>query len=214
MPDVAAVCFDSDDLVRQWRGEDAPVLKDTLSREEGLLGELITRVKEHDGAAFELLIVQTQKKAFGLAYHIIGDYQKAEDLLQEAYLRVFRNIHTLKSHRAFRAWLAQIITNLAKDAFSGQKFQEIRYDELPEQADSSLLPEGALLAKEHVKEALSHLSLIERTTLMLREYYELSYEELAQVLRIPLGTVKSRLNEARKKLIAGMDRKEAHTHGL
>lgn len=214
MPDGAAVCFDAGDLARQWRGEDALVLKDTVSREEVLLGEIIARVKEHDGAAFELLIAQTQKKAFGLAYHIIGDYHKAEDLLQEAYLRVFRSIHTLKSPRAFRAWLAQIITNLAKDAFAGQKLQEVRYDELPEQPDLSLLPEGALLAKEHVREALSHLSLIERTTLMLREYYELSYEELAQVLRIPLGTVKSRLNEARKKLVAGMERKEAQRHGL
>ncbi|MHC9543736.1 MAG: RNA polymerase sigma factor [Vulcanimicrobiota bacterium] len=214
MPDSAAVCFDAGDLARQWRGEDTLGLKDTVSREEVLLGELIARVKEHDGAAFELLIAQTQKKAFGLAYHIIGDYHKAEDLLQEAYLRVFRSIHTLKSPRAFRAWLAQIITNLAKDVFAGQKLQEVRYDDLPEQPDSSLLPEGTLLAKEHVREALSHLSLIERTTLMLREYYELSYEELAQVLRIPLGTVKSRLNEARKKLVAGMERKEAQRHGL
>jgi len=214
MPDGAAVCFDAGDLARQWREEGALVLKDSVSREEVILGELIARVKEHDGAAFELLITRTQKKAFGLAYHIIGDYHKAEDLLQEAYLRVFRSIHTLRSPRAFRAWLAQIITNLARDAFSRQKLYEVRYDELPEQSGSSLLPEGAMLAKEHVREALSHLSMTERTTIMLREYYELSYEELAQVLRIPLGTVKSRLNEARKKLVAGMERKEAQRRGL
>jgi RNA polymerase sigma-70 factor (ECF subfamily) len=209
MPDGAAACLDAGDLARQWGGKDALILNDAVSREEGLPGELIARVKEHDGAAFELLIAQTQKKAFGLAWHIVGDYHRAEDLLQEAYLRVFRNIHTLRSPGAFKAWLAQIITNLAKDSFSSRKFQEIRYDELPEQSAPDSPADGALLAREDVREALSNLSMIERTTLILREYYELSYEELAQVLRIPLGTVKSRLNEARKKLVAGMERKEA-----
>jgi RNA polymerase sigma-70 factor, ECF subfamily len=183
-----------------WWRKDCSVAQDPAGTEDRLLEQLILRVKERDSRALENLIAHTSRRAFGLAYHLIGDYHRAQDILQEAYLRLYRHIHTLKNPRAFHGWFAQIITNLSRDCFREKTHYEVPHEapEVPREGTSSLADRA--IAMEQVREALGRLTPVERTTLLLREYYELSYDEVARVLNIPLGTVKSRLAEARKRL--------------
>jgi len=209
MPDLATHYLDTHDLFRQAM-KGAPV-EEPLSRDERILDDLIGRVKAGDHGAFENLITFTQKRSFGLAFHLIGDYHQAQDLLQEAYLRVFRHIGSLKKASAFKGWMAQIITNLARDYFNRKKEKPVDLQDLENPLASAADPGDRLegsLQRQEVRRALALLPVKERTMLVLREYYELSYEEMAGVLKIPLGTVKSRLNEARKKLVDAMMRKE------
>jgi RNA polymerase sigma-70 factor, ECF subfamily len=200
MPDVATHCLEASATGNSWWKEDTRVVDEPIRKEDRLLEQLVERVRAHDPHAFENLIAHTQKRAFGLAYHLIGDYHKAQDILQEAYLRLYRHIGSLKNPRAFHSWFAQVITNLSKDCFRDKKqceipieFHEPSLQEGPELIDGTI-------AREQVREILGRLTAIERTTLLLREYYELSYEEVASVLKIPIGTVRSRLAEARRKL--------------
>jgi RNA polymerase sigma-70 factor, ECF subfamily len=209
MPDAAVHCLETQDLFLEERK--GARVEDSPSRDERVLADIIARVRAGDQVAFENLITFTQKKSFGLAFNLLGDYHQAQDLLQEAYLRVFRHIGSLKKTGAFRGWMAQIITNLARDYYHRKKEKPLELHDLEDPAAalqfSDEMLEGSMKRQE-VRRALAALPVKERTMLVLREYYELSYEEMAQVLKIPLGTVKSRLNEARKKLVDSVTKKE------
>jgi RNA polymerase sigma-70 factor (ECF subfamily) len=209
MPQTATHYLEPRDLFMEERKE--ALVEQSLSRDERILDDLIARVKTGDSVAFENLITFTQKRSFGLAFHLLGDYHQAQDLLQEAYLRVFRHIGSLKKAAAFKGWMARIITNLAHDYYHRKKEKPVDLHDLENPLASTPGPDDSLegsLKRQEVRQALALLPVKERTMLVLREYYELSYEEMAGVLKIPLGTVKSRLNEARKKLVDTMMRKE------
>ncbi|MDQ7821648.1 MAG: RNA polymerase sigma factor [Candidatus Eremiobacteraeota bacterium] len=188
------------------------------SHHDALLADLVERVKSQDALAFENLISHTSGKAFGLAYHLTGDYHRAQDIVQEAYLKVFRHIGSLRNPDSFKSWLAQIIANLARE-WQQRKGKEIPLDtsSLASAAPPQPLKESALDAactRESVKEALGALSLAEKTTILLREYCDLTYEEISKTLKIPLGTVKSRLSEARKKMALWLSGKEEHSNEM
>ncbi len=174
--------------------------------------KLIQGAKRGDLAAFNQLVLAYQSEVYNVAYRLLGDTDSAADATQEAFIKAFRRIH---QHRggSFRAWLLRIVTNTCYDMLRKrarrptQPLEPQSDDEdqerLPRWQSNAESPEEAVLRWEihqAVQEGLSHLSPEHRTVVVLSDIEGLSYEEIAQVLNIPVGTVKSRLSRARARL--------------
>lgn len=175
------------------------------------LTALIERLRRRDTTAFEPFIRKTESLGFRLAYHITGDYHIAQDILQEAYLIIFKKINTLKEPGAFRAWFSRIVSNLSIEHLrKSEKALSLEATQLLESipAPAQQTFADSCVSMEDLRRALSALTPRERTALILREFLSFTYSEMGSVLDIPLGTVKSRLAEARHKLarlIAGKE---------
>jgi RNA polymerase sigma-70 factor (ECF subfamily) len=158
---------------------------------------------EGASAAFSKLVMRYHKLAISVAYRVCGDAALAEDVAQDAFVRVWSRLSEFRPDGNFRAWLMRITTNMAIDAVRRRRPQ-VDIEDLALEAPGQG-PEGAALSSERadvVRAALMRLSVQSRTILVLREYQSLSYQEIAEVLDIPLGTVKSRLSDARRRLKA------------
>ena len=169
----------------------------TTRSQEQPLAHLLLRLQDGDHSAFEPLIVQTQASAFRLANSILSDRHLAEDVLQEVYLTVYREIRTLRNPAAFRGWFLRILTNRCRRAQRGQK---------PAEIDPDHPGESSADWKVDLRMVLAGIPATDRTVLALREIFQCSYQEIAQVLKVPLGTVKSRLSEARRRLLQAWTR--------
>jgi RNA polymerase sigma-70 factor (ECF subfamily) len=158
---------------------------------------------EGASAAFGKLVMRYRKLAISVAYRVCGDAALAEDVAQDAFVRVWSRLSTFRPDGNFRAWLMRITTNMAIDAVRRRRPQ-VDIEDLALEAPGQG-PEGAAVSSERadvVRAALTRLPVQSRTILVLREYQSLSYQEIAGVLDIPLGTVKSRLSDARRRLKA------------
>lgn len=154
-------------------------------------------------AAFGTLVLRYRKLVLSVAYRLCGDAALAEDIAQDTFVRVWDRLADYKPSGNFRAWLVRIAANLTIDALRKHK-------PVADIEDLSLVapgpgPEAAAVSGERaaaVRAALMRLPVQSRAVLVLREYDSLSYQEIADALDIPLGTVKSRLNDARRRLKA------------
>jgi RNA polymerase sigma-70 factor (ECF subfamily) len=163
--------------------------------------ELIACAQQGDRQAFTELVIRHQQGIVGLIYRMCGDLRLAEDAAQEAFVRVWQNLDRYKPGHAFRSWLYRIAANAALD-FLRRERPATEIDSL------SLIHPGAGPEQSaeknqqaaHVRSAVAQLSEPLRMVLILREYQELTYQEIAETLNIPLGTVMSRLNAARVQL--------------
>ncbi len=173
--------------------------------------ELVTRARSGDGAAQAELAERHRQALFFLALQLMGNRDDAMDVAQEALLRFFRTLHRFDCRRPVRPWLFQIVRNRVVDLY--RRRQVRRHDSLDatdhegqafiELIDDAADPERDAARSElrvRLLQALSELSRIQREILVLRDYQDLSYNEIAKTLNIPLGTVMSRLHGARKKL--------------
>lgn len=167
---------------------------------------LIEQVKRGDLRAFEKLVQSTQQKGFNIAYGILNDPLDAEEVVQEAYLQVYYNITRLRAAEAFRSWFGKIVTHLAfRRSREKGRFKTVPLDQAIE-VTSGLIddPETFVLSKEKKEQlanALKNLPDEYRAALILREWEDYSYQEISEILDIPLGTVKSRIFSARKLLM-------------
>jgi RNA polymerase sigma-70 factor, ECF subfamily len=178
---------------------------------------LVSRAKTGDDDAFRALVVRYQRKVYALALGIVKDGDLAWDVAQEAFVRVHQHLPDFKGESAFSTWVLRIATHLSIDvirkerANARQQLEDVRESELEDAADGVLASamganpqqgvlRGELLGK--ITEALSRIPAAHREILVLREVEGLSYEELAERLDIPKGTVMSRLFHARKKMQA------------
>lgn len=162
---------------------------------------LIACAQQGDRQAFTELVTRHQDSIVSLTYRMCGDFRLAEDAAQEAFVRVWQNLHSYKPQYAFRSWLYRIATNAALDSLRRDR-PTTDLDSLS-LADPGKTPEQVAeenLRIGHVRRAIAQLSEPLRMVLILREYQELSYQEIADVLYIPVGTVMSRLNSARTLL--------------
>jgi len=163
--------------------------------------DLIERAQAGDRHAFGDLVHRYRSSIIGVVYRMCGDSQLAEDAAQEAFIRAWTNLPRYKPRAPFRSWLYRIATNAALDVLRRQK-PTADIDDLP-LSDPTLGPERVLVVAERasmVKEAVMALAPANRAALVLREYEGMSYQEIADTLDIPIGTVMSRLNYARKQL--------------
>ena len=165
--------------------------------------ELIAKSSHGDSSAFGTLVLRYHKMVVGVSYRTCGDAVLAEDIAQETFIRAWTKLSMYRPEGSFRGWLCRIAANLTIDALRRQKpTVELESRTFEASGDG---PEAAALRDERaaaVREAIAKLPLHSRMALVLREYEGLSYREIADALGIPLGTVKSRLNDARHRLKA------------
>ena len=172
--------------------------------------ELIERCLSGEDSAWEDLVRVYTRRVYSVCYRFVGSDGEAQDLTQEVFLRVFR---TLKSFRAgegsFSVWLNRLTRNLLIDHYRRTKLEratdsiEDQLHSLEETTDLSGRSDSMLAgreASELLQSALQKLSPELRETVILRDIDELEYREIAQVLNVPEGTVKSRLNRGRAEL--------------
>ncbi len=175
--------------------------------------ELIREAQKGSHVAFEGLVRRYHERAFRAAFRVVRDPELAAEVLQEAYIKAYRGIRQFESRSAFYTWLYRIVVNLALDRRRRERgVQMVEWeDEVAEQADiRAILPVASnpevASQRAHVLELVSEgvqgLPDGQREVLLLREVEGLSYEEIADTMKISKGTVMSRLHYARKKLVA------------
>lgn len=159
-------------------------------------------------AAFEALIARHQEKIFRLLQRFTRDAAEVEDLAQEVFLKAYRRLHTFQFGSAFYTWLYRVAVNTANDAVQRRKRSPVRAVEDPgvfESADAQdgpAAPDRSMLEGELVQATrvvLDRMPEKFRNILVLREFEDLSYEEIAASLGCALGTVESRLFRARAR---------------
>jgi RNA polymerase sigma-70 factor (ECF subfamily) len=174
--------------------------------------QLVQRVQKGDKAAFDLLVRKYQHRVLKLVGRFVNDSAEAEDVAQEAFLKAYRALPAFRGDSAFYTWLYRIAINTAKNALVANRRRPVDFDldlQDPDQHDrQSMLkdsdtPEGVLLTdeiREVVERALEQLPEDLRTAIVLRELEGLSYEEIAEAMDCPVGTVRSRIFRAREAI--------------
>ena len=174
--------------------------------------ELVRRVQAGDQTAFNLLVLKYQHRVLKLVGRFVNDQAEAEDVAQEAFLKAYRALASFRGDSAFYTWLYRIAINTAKNALVSQRRRPVDFDldlQDPDQYDRHAklkeadTPEGVLLTDEIrtvVEEAMAELPEDLRTAIVLRELEGLSYEEIAEAMDCPVGTVRSRIFRAREAI--------------
>jgi RNA polymerase sigma-70 factor (ECF subfamily) len=169
-------------------------LPGTHFRERGTSGSmnLVERLRSGDSKALQSFIESTQDQAYRLAFSILQDPHHVQDVLQDSYLTVLEKIHQLRENASLKSWFSQIVVNRCR-----QQLRLRSWEEVPD----APAPPTCLAEKVDVQAALAEMTAADQMILNLREVMDLSYQEIAQVLSIPLGTVRSRLANARARLL-------------
>lgn len=174
---------------------------------------LVKKSQSGDIESFELLISSYDKRAYNIAYRVMGNEEDAKDMAQEALLRVFRSIKDFKGQSAFSTWLYRIVTNVCLDELRKRKNDKyISMDSTIQTENGELhmelcsdkeTPESAyerVEQRELIKSAINELSEDYKSVIVLRDIQGFSYDEISNMLDCSLGTVKSRINRARNML--------------
>jgi RNA polymerase sigma-70 factor (ECF subfamily) len=185
--------------------------------------ELVKRVQAGDREAFRRLFDRYNRRAFAVALGVVKNQHDALDVVQEAFIKVHKHVGSFQGTSSFYTWLYRIVMNLAID-HTRRRRKVTDFDETLDKQDS--LADGAILPRvvnenpskmiarqelsEHIQAALADLPDYHRAVILLREVEGLSYEEMAKVLRVPKGTIMSRLFHARRKM---QDRLQGYLEG-
>jgi RNA polymerase sigma-70 factor (ECF subfamily) len=167
------------------------------------LNAIIRECLEGRQGAWETLMNSYAKRVFNMAYQFCGSRQEAEDLTQEIFLKLYNSLAKFDFKRNFTAWLLTLTKNYLIDEYRRTKWEKTQRDEFDERvlSQASLAgPEETLVQKETrtlIWGGLNRLSSDMRMAVILRDLQGRSYEEMAEILGLPLGTVKSRVNRAR-----------------
>lgn len=168
--------------------------------------ELIKAARRGDRQAFASVLEPLQDKLFQTALGIVGNVVDAEDVWQSAVLQAWANLPRLRQPQYFRTWMTRILLNEAKQLLRRRAGQPLPIEALPELAEA---PAAELEQRLLVERCLKQLPEAGREAILLRYWLELSLKEMAEVLRVPLGTAKTRLYQgqrALKNLIEEADR--------
>jgi RNA polymerase sigma-70 factor (ECF subfamily) len=170
--------------------------------------ELIERCLNGDQAAWERIVSLYWRKVFNVAYKFVGRHDLAEDLTQDVFLKLYKSLDTFDRRANFQTWLISVSRNLCIDHYRSVRKEretinrDVDASELsPVSRDTAA--DTRLELRDRVtllRQALDRLAPTLRTAVMLRDIQELSYQEIADRLRLPEGTVKSRINRGRTEL--------------
>ncbi|NLG50660.1 MAG: sigma-70 family RNA polymerase sigma factor [Chloroflexi bacterium] len=176
--------------------------------------ELIARCQEGDTLAFANLVAQTQTSVYNLAYSVLHDREEAQDMTQEVYLKVWRALPSFRGESKFSSWLYRITINACLN-----RRRQLRKDLVVVDHEDAI--EGLAAHRgDPVKEALTKERnewiwaavdrLAEKYRLVITLFYQeqLSYQEIAEMLSLPLGTIKAHLNRAREALAKSLNSQE------
>ena len=168
--------------------------------------EWIHRAKQGDDDAFAMLVEVYQVPVFNLCYRMLSNPSEAEDAAQETFLRAYKGLSRYDPERRFATWLLSIASHHCIDRLRRRRIPIRSLDELlpwQQKADDAPGPETTLTVKEDqeaIRKMLEQLGDQDRAVLILRYWYDLSYEEIAQSLSSTVSAVKSRLHRARRQL--------------
>jgi len=171
---------------------------------------LVRRVKKGDYRAFDLLVLKYQSRVIACAFKYVKERQLAEDIAQEAFIKSYKSIDSFREESSFYTWVYRITVNTAKNYLvSSKRRDEVVISDLslddsfyPEKLDVDS-PQEILKANELrdlIFETLSSLGEETRTALSLREFDGLSYEQIAEIVQCPVGTVRSRIFRGREMI--------------
>ena len=163
--------------------------------------DLILRARRGASDAFGELVTRYQTAVFNVCYRMLHEHATAEDLAQETFMRAYNRLHTFDLEREFGPWIRRVAANLCLNHLESQKVTAPLDEE--RDADESARPEEQVEVKERsaqIRNAIASLPPQYRAVVELRHYQELSYDEIAAELNIPLSDVKSHLFRARKIL--------------
>ena len=171
---------------------------------------LVRRVKKGDYRAFDLLVLKYQSRVVATSFKYVKERQLAEDIAQEAFIKSYKSIDSFREESSFYTWVYRIAVNTAKNYLvSAKRRDEVVISDLSE--DDSFYPEKSdvdspqdLLKANELRdlifETLSSLGEETRTALSLREFDGLSYEQIAEIVKCPVGTVRSRIFRGREMI--------------
>jgi RNA polymerase sigma-70 factor (ECF subfamily) len=163
--------------------------------------------------AYEQLIARYQQPVYGIAYRLLGNPADASDVVQEVFLKVFRGVGSFREHSSLRTWMYRIAVNEAHNHhrwFSRHCRREVAMENAGDRSaalESAVYPgrspfDHALESENRtlIEQALANINPIFRTAVVLRDIENLSYEEIAEILQVTMGTVKSRILRGREAL--------------
>ena len=169
---------------------------------------LVRRAKKGDYGAFDLLVLKYQSRVIATAFKYVKEKQLAEDIAQEAFIKSYKSINSFREESSFYTWVYRITVNTAKNYLvSSKRRDEVVISDLSQ--DDSFYPEKldvdspqeilkASELRDLIFETLSSLGEETRTALSLREFDGLSYEQIAEIVKCPVGTVRSRIFRGRE----------------
>jgi len=169
---------------------------------------LIERCLQGDQTAWDAIVRMYWRKVFYVAYKFVGRHEEAEDLAQEIFLKIFKSLDTFDRRANFQTWLISVSRNLCIDHYRSVRKERATIDRAVDASDlapasSDPGPMAALEQRDRLtllRDALAVLPAALRTAVMMRDIHELSYQDIADRLGLPEGTVKSRINRGRAEL--------------
>lgn len=194
-------------------------MKDRVQNSDGRAGEDALLVRAYQGGdrtAFDKLVTKHKNRVFNVCYWYLGDYQEADDIAQETFIKVYRSLGKFRLESAFSTWIFRIAVNSCKNRLTSAAFKQKKRtisfnnpDGQPESGVTDVFPNGAASPSEQlekkermhqIREGIKALSPEQREVITLRDMEGLTYVEVSEVTGISLGTVKSRLARARTEL--------------
>lgn len=187
-------------------------MNDRTKKIEQLDEELVARVQRGDKAAYDILVIRYQHKIIQLVNRYVKDHSEAQDVAQETFIKAYRALGSFRGDSAFYTWLYRIAINTAKNYLVSRNRRNSDYQvdvqdaeaiENAPQLQGLETPERQLLGEEiarTIQAAIEHLPEEMRVAIMLREFEGMSYEEIAEAMDCPVGTVRSRIFRAREAI--------------
>jgi len=181
---------------------------DSAAAQPATPDSLIEQCLAGDQVAWEQIVRQNWRKVFNVAYKFVGKHDEAEDLTQDIFLKIFKALKTFDRRANFQTWIISISRNLCIDHYRSvrKERQTIARDVDSSELQPATPDRGPYAQAEHqdlraqLRQALETLPVTLRTAVVLRDLQELSYQEIADRLGLPEGTVKSRINRGRIEL--------------
>ncbi len=173
------------------KNEDNPILDDKT---------LMRLTAEGDQNAFSKLVTKYKNRLYNFIFRMIPEQQEAEDILQETFLRAYKERKRYRPDYAFSTWLYTIAANLVRSEYRKRRRWKFISMGIGSQSDDLVIPEVGykdLNLMPYIEKAMEKLGDEYRTAFVLRDIQQLPYDQIAEIMKVPVGTVKSRLNRAR-----------------
>lgn len=167
--------------------------------------EVINQILDGDTDRFQVIVDRYKNLVYSLALRMLADAGEADDLAQDAFIRAYRFLHTYRDEFRFSTWISRIVVNLYKDRFKKSTLPMADEEELARQPDDRNNPEQETMRNIRRRDIVSIVGRLDekyREVVVLYFFEEFSYEEIGEILGLPMGTVKSRLNRAKAILLA------------
>lgn len=164
--------------------------------------QLILQAKEGSNGAFRLLVERYMKQAYNIAYGFLRDHQDAEDVAQEAFVRIYRSLNAFRGDAEFSTWLYRIVMNLSLNRIRQRRVKYKREVQMTEQTVGIVRndPSDQAELQPHIERALHELPTLQRAVVILRHINGLSTKQASTILNCSEGTIKTHLHRGLKKL--------------